>query len=649
MFSNRPSVINHKILKEALRIRTVEEKFLELFSLGKLNGTVHTCVGQEFSAVAFAGQLKKKDFVFSNHRCHGHYISFTGDTRGLLAELLGRASGTCGGIGSSQHLCHNNFFSNGIQGGIVPVAAGYALGNKLKKNGGIGVVYIGDGTLGEGALYETMNIISKWEIPLLIVCENNFYAQSTPQSVNLAGDILARAEAFGIRTDRGDTWHPETLMSQAREAIDYVRDQTKPCFFLVETYRLNAHSKGDDDRDPADVQRHHEKDYLNIFRSEEKAYYQLYKEEIDLEIGSLVDEILQEQDLHIDSYYQPVQKRSDRSWQPLEPVNKRMVELLNTFFRQQIVADDRTVFIGEDIHSPYGGAFKVTKELSFLKPDRVFTTPISEAAVTGIANGLALNGFKPFAEIMFGDFMTLAFDQIVNHASKFHHMFNKKVNCPVVIRTPMGGRRGYGPTHSQTLDKFLVGIDNVKTVALNTLMDPAIIYKSVYAEEHPVIVIENKTDYGKKIGQNRLSNFVYEYNGDAYPVARIRPALSAPTLTIVAYGGMADLLAGMLDQVFTEGDHKPELIVPSCISDLPVDIVAESVAATGRLLVVEEGTGFASIGSELIAAIVESTDIKIRARRVNAHPVPIPSVKSLENIILPDKTRILQEIKASFQ
>ena len=144
--------IHHRLIKLALTIRTVEEKFLSLFSEGKLNGTVHTCVGQEFSALAFAGQLKKKDFVFSNHRCHGHYIAFTGDVKGLLAELLGKASGTCGGIGSSQHLCNSNFFSNGIQGGIVPVSAGYALGNKIRKNGAIGLVYIGDGTLGEGAL-----------------------------------------------------------------------------------------------------------------------------------------------------------------------------------------------------------------------------------------------------------------------------------------------------------------------------------------------------------------------------------------------------------------------------------------------------------------------------------------------------------------
>jgi 2-oxoisovalerate dehydrogenase E1 component len=646
MVNNRIA-INHRIIREALRIRKVEEKFLDLFSLGKLNGTVHTCVGQEFSALAFAGQLKKRDFVFSNHRCHGHYIAFTGDVRGLLAELLGKASGTCGGIGSSQHLCHNNFFSNGIQGGIVPVAAGYALGNKLRQNDAIGVVYIGDGTLGEGALYETMNIISKWEIPLLIVCENNYYAQSTPQHINLAGDILARAEAFGIRTGHGDTWSPEELMVRAQESIDYVREEGKPSFFLVETYRLNAHSKGDDDRDPADVAHYREKDFLNSFRHESPSYYQLYKDTVDEEIDRMVEEILLEDELPIEDYYEKQENRTDSSWRPVEAINKRQVELLNQFFREVIVADERTIFLGEDILSPYGGAFKVTKELSFLRPGRVFSTPISESAITGISNGLALNGFKPFAEIMFGDFMTLAFDQIVNHASKFHHMFNKKVNCPVVIRTPMGGRRGYGPTHSQTLDKFLVGIDNVTTVALNTFLDPAIVYRGVLGQEHPVIVLENKTDYGKKIAQHIPKNFVAEYNADVFPVVRIRPAVSVPTLTVVAYGGMADLVAGMLNEVFLETDRLPELIVPSCISRLPVELVAAAVGRTGRLLVIEEGSAFAGVGGELIAAVVERIG-SIAAKRIAAHPVPIPSVKSLENIVLPDKARILQEIKTSF-
>lgn len=644
---SEPVIIHHRIIKEALRIRRVEEKFLELFSNGQLNGTVHTCVGQEFSAIAFAGQLKKRDFVFSNHRCHGHYIAFTGDVRGLLAELLGKASGVSGGIGSSQHLCNKNFYSNGIQGGIVPVAAGYALGNKLKGNDAIGIVFIGDGTLGEGALYETMNIISKWEIPLLIVCENNFYAQSTPQNINLAGDILSRASAFGIQTYEGDTWNPESLINKARVAIDNVRSSVKPAFFLVNTYRLNAHSKGDDDRNKEEVESFRKKDFLHIFSEEEPGYYNMYLDVVNQEIDAWVDEILKEQELPLEDYYQKKEVVSDTNWIPLESINKRQVELINKFFRDKLVSDDRAVFLGEDILSPYGGAFKVTKELSVLRPDRVFSTPISEAAITGISNGLALNGFKPVGEIMFGDFVTLALDQIINHASKFYHMFNKKATCPVVIRTPMGGRRGYGPTHSQTLDKFLVGIDNVKTVALNTFYDAGIIYESVFSEEHPVLVIENKTDYGKRILASRLNNFIYERNQDAYPVARVKPVVSAPTLTIVAYGGMADELLAMLEAIFLETDLKPELIVPSLISELPIDIIVQSVSNTNKLVVIEEGSVYAGIGSELIASISEKlTNIKVK--RIAAYPVPIPAVKSLEHAVLPGKQRIIQEIKENF-
>lgn len=640
--------IHHRLIKQALTIRAVEEKFLSLFSEGKLNGTVHTCVGQEFSALAFAGQLQKQDFVFSNHRCHGHYIAFTNDVQGLLAELLGKSSGTSGGIGSSQHLCNNNFFSNGIQGGIVPVAAGYALGNKLRNNKAIGVVYIGDGTLGEGVLYETLNIISKWQIPLLIVCENNFYAQSTPQSINLAGDIRARAEAFGIKTYKGETNNPEDLLQDAADAIDYVRNEIKPAFYVVETYRLNPHSKGDDDRNPIEIEENRAKDYLTIFQKEFPDYYSKYIQTIQQHIDTLVDGILLENELPIEAYYVAEKNTCNVNWQVLPKINKRQVELLNTFFKEKITDNKELVFLGEDILSPYGGAFKVTKDLSVIAPLQVFSTPISEGAITGIANGLALNGFKPFAEIMFGDFVTLAFDQIVNHASKFHHMFNKKVTCPVVIRTPMGGRRGYGPTHSQTLDKFLVGIDNLTTVAINTFIDPAIVYAQILQEKHPVIVIENKTDYGKKILHTTALNFVYEVNSDTYPVTKVRPAISIPTLTIVAYGGMADVVNQILQAIFEETDFLPELIVPTKISQLPIDIIVASLNKTKKLLVIEEGSAFAGIGAELIAQVVDQIDFVVAAKRIAAHPVPIPSVKSLEHIVLPDKQRIISEIKANF-
>lgn len=641
--------VQQKQLREALTIRRVEEKFLELFSLGKLNGTVHTCVGQEFSAVAFAGQLRPTDFIFSNHRCHGHFISFTKDVRGLLAELMGKRSGVSGGVGSSQHLCKDNFFSNGIQGGIVPVAAGYALAHKLREADAIGTVFIGDGTLGEGALYETMNIVSKWEIPLLIVCENNFYAQSTPQSINLAGTILDRPAAFGIQTFEGDTWHPTELTDGARRAIDFVRTNRKPAFYLVNTYRLNAHSKGDDDRAKEEVQEFRSRDYLHTFEQDFPEEFLRMKESVDKEINAFLAEIEREEDLPLDEYYKPLHEQAPANWLRLESFAQRQVELINEFFRQQLVQRDDMIFMGEDVLSPYGGAFKVSRELSDLRNDRVFSTPISEAAIMGIANGLALNGFKPFAEVMFGDFVTLAFDQLVNHASKFFHIFNLQVKCPVVLRTPMGGRRGYGPTHSQTLDKFLIGIDNVKTVALNALLDPRKVYASVAREEHPVVVIENKIDYGKKIAAHRAANYRYTFSDEAYPIVKISPIISTPDLTLVTYGGMADIVNGCLDDIFMETELKVDLIVLTQLSPLPLSTIVSSVEKTGRLAVVEEGSLAGGIGSEVLASVLEAIRQPIVARRIGALPVPIPSVKSLEQQVLPDKQRIISELNEYFR
>jgi len=159
-------------LYRAYLVRVVEERLLRLFSEGKLAGTTHTCIGQELSAVALADSLdRERDIIFSNHRCHGHYLAWTDDVEGLLAEVMGKESGVCGGIGGSQHLCGRHFFSNGIQGGIVPVSAGLAFAHKLAGDGGIVAVCIGDGTLGEGAVYEAFNIAAKWRLPLLVMLE----------------------------------------------------------------------------------------------------------------------------------------------------------------------------------------------------------------------------------------------------------------------------------------------------------------------------------------------------------------------------------------------------------------------------------------------------------------------------------------------
>jgi 2-oxoisovalerate dehydrogenase E1 component len=641
--------LNQAVYRDALLIRRVEETFLELFSQGKMNGTVHTCVGQEFVALAFAGQLQKGDTVSSNHRCHGHYIAFTGDWQGLMAELMGKETGVSGGIGSSQHLCRDNFFSNGIQGGMVPVAAGMALARQLDGPTGIGVVFIGDGTLGQGVVYETMNLASLLRIPLLIVCENNFYAQSTPQQINLAGDILQRAEAFGLASRKSDTWNPEELFAAAASSIDYVRTHQAPLFHLVDTYRLNPHSKGDDNRSPEEIRTYREKDPLHLFARQEPDIHQIFLQEINGRIAQVLGELETQGEMAAWEYHSSGSVEEPYTWAATETIEARMVERIHHFFAETMALDKDVLFIGEDVLSPYGGAFKVSRDLSEKYPAQVIGTPISEAAITGLANGLALAGKRPFLEIMFGDFVTLCMDQIINHASKFHHMYNKQVACPIVIRTPMGGRRGYGPTHSQTLDKLLVGIANVTTIALNTLLDPLKIYQRIYTRErHAVIVIENKSDYPSRIGRQSLPNYTFEQSSHDYPVVRIRPSLSTPDVTLVTYGGMAGVVLDAVMEIFFELDLKPEVLVLSKIHPLDCQPILDSVAVTGKLVVAEEGSAFAGIGSEIIASVAAQATAPLAVGRIAAQPVPIPSCKTLESFVLPGKETIIETIGRMF-
>ena len=631
------------LYQRAITIRSVEQKLLDLFAEGKLVGTVHTCIGQEFTGIAVCGALRPGDLVYSNHRCHGHFLSFTDDVSGLLGEVMGKPGGVCGGRGGSQHLCSKGFYSNGIQGGIVPVAAGLAMTLKLRKPGYIGVVFIGDGTLGEGVIYETMNIASKWQLPLLIVLENNLYAQSTSQTQTLAGDICARAAAFGIETTQSSTCDPMKLMQASKQSVDRVRAESRPHFLCIDTARLMAHSKGDDNRDKREIEQYWTKDPIKKFfgRYPEEAHH------IQNEVTQRIDSALA--DLETDELPVAVATSEDAvilspcHWQPttLES-EERMVALLYSCFQRNLKANDRIVMIGEDIEGSYGGAFKVTKTLSQEFPGRVRNTPISEAAIVGLGNGLALGGMLPVVEIMFGDFLTLAADQIINHAAKFRFMYNDQVTVPLIIRTPMGGKRGYGPTHSQSIEKHFLGLPDTMMIALNSRIDPGFIYDRLFATiDRPTIVIENKLLYGMRLCEKVAPGFVLEHTDERFPTTRLRPE-STPHLTILCYGGMLPEAERAADRLFEEHDVVAEIICPAQLYPLNLWPIMESVRQSGRLLVVEEGLGFAAFSAEVIAQLCEHAPGMLqKVCRLASKGHPIPASRELENEALPSTESIV--------
>jgi TPP-dependent pyruvate/acetoin dehydrogenase alpha subunit len=234
--------------KAMLLIRRTEESILNFFSMGKISGTTHTCIGQEANAVGIIGALSPGiDYVISNHRNHGHFLSFGGTPELLLAEVLGRADGVCSGRGGSQHIKYGNFLSNGVQGGGAPVACGIALGEKLRGGGGLVVYCLGDGTLGEGIVYEAANMAALWKAPIIFLIENNGIAQTTLTSNGVAGSLIDRGSAFGLYASYLSSTDVSEISSWADNLITIAKNG-QPVWAVIDTIRLGPHSKGDDTR-----------------------------------------------------------------------------------------------------------------------------------------------------------------------------------------------------------------------------------------------------------------------------------------------------------------------------------------------------------------------------------------------------------------
>ncbi|HUS85461.1 MAG TPA: thiamine pyrophosphate-dependent dehydrogenase E1 component subunit alpha [Anaerolineales bacterium] len=278
---------NAAFYRRMLQIRRFEETVLDLFPRGLFYGTTHTYIGQEANAVGVLAWLREGDIVVSNHRCHGHFLAYGGSMHSLAAELMGRSTGICGGRGGSQHIQWRDFYANGILGGTIPLAAGMAFTEKIKGGDKAVLSFMGDGTLGEGVVYESLNIAALWALPILFIVENNRYAQSTPTRLNLAGEIPDRFKAFGIPVESIDSTDVVEIYEAVEPLLQYVRGNNGPAAFVVHTYRFAPHSKGDDSRDAEEIARYRKKDPLPIQAERlEEAMRRETQESVDVEVAN---------------------------------------------------------------------------------------------------------------------------------------------------------------------------------------------------------------------------------------------------------------------------------------------------------------------------------------------------------------------------
>ena len=314
-------------------------------------------------------------------------------------------------------------------------------------------------------------------------------------------------------------------------------------------------------------------------------------------------------------------------------------------------------FIGEDILDPYGGAFKISKDLSTKFPDRVITTPISEAGIIGIGTGLALEGFYPIVEIMFGDFLTLGFDQIINSAAKFRKMYNNKVRVPLTIRTPMGGGRGYGPTHSQSLESFFMGIPGFKVFNLNIFHN---IYETleqiIIHEPDPKLIVEHKLDYPQKIitkSELEESGFIvdYYYNKSIQNVSISMVEKEDCDCTILAYGHTAFIAKEVVKDIMIDDEIACHLIIPTQLFPLDYSLLIESVNKTGRLFILEEGCYSYGFGSEISASVQKMCFGKLKSPiiRIASDDDIIPASSKGEEKVLINQRKIMDSIITTFE
>jgi acetoin:2,6-dichlorophenolindophenol oxidoreductase subunit beta len=322
-------------------------------------------------------------------------------------------------------------------------------------------------------------------------------------------------------------------------------------------------------------------------------------------------------------------------------VTVRCVEALNAALVRTFERREDVHLIGEDLLDPYGGAFKVSRGLSTRWPDRVITTPISEASLFGVAAGMALRGLRPVLEIMFGDFLALGFDQVVNGISKFRAMYDDQVTLPLVVRLPMGGRRGYGPTHSQSIEKLLLGVSGVRVVAASEHHDVGALLEAAIEDDEPVFFVENKLMYGRpnvRPAGGLIGDLSVRETAGPYPVLTLSGNGFGPAAaTVVTYGGMLPVVVEAVTDLIVEEEVFAEIVVLSELVPDDLSPVLESVARTGALVTAEEGGLTAGLGAELAARVTEQAwdDLRRPVRRVAARDGIIPAAPELERAVLP--------------
>ena len=638
------------------RIRAFEEKTADLFQEGVVKGTAHSYKGEEAIAAGVCAALRDEDIIASYHRGHGHCIAKGARIDRMMAELMGRQTGYCQGLGGSMHIADmelNIMGANGIVGAAMPLATGAGLAAKLQGTDKVAVAFFGDGASNQGVFHESLNLAAVWKLPVIFVCENNQYALSTSYrnttAVTQVSNRAASYEIPGITVDGNDGVEVYLVL---REAVDRARAGEGPTLIEAMTYRHGQHSLRVNLRDPRPEDEL--ESWMNrdpIHRMEQRltseggfseAQFDETTQAVEEELETAVTYGRESPEppinVMLESVYAPHAAHTEPG-----PETERMLsypEALNEALDQEMLRDDRVFLMGEDVGAT-GGIFGVSKGLmERYGPERVRDTPISEATFVGCGVGAAIAGMRPVVEIQIFDFVALTMDMLVNQAAKFRFMLGGKPSVPLVVRGPQGGGIRLAAQHSQSLEAWFTHVPGLVVAAPSTPYDAKGLLVAAIRDENPVVFLEQKLLYLG--GNGPVPEELY-----AIPLGKADVKRAGTDVTVVATSAMVPRALSAATVLERDG-ISVEVIDPRTLQPLDEETILASVRKTNRLLIVHEAWVRGGFGAEVAAMVVDKAFDYLDApvARLGAPHTPMPYNDRLELEVIPSQERIVDAIRA---
>jgi len=646
-----------------ITIRGFEYHLAQAFKEGTLpTEAIHLSIGQECVAAAVCMNLRDSDYLNTTHRGHGHIIAKGADLKRMMAELYGKTGGLCKGKGGSMHVTDGTL---GILGANGIVGAGYLLalgaGFSIKhyhKSDDISVVIAGDGSTNQGMFHEAMNMIALFDLPVLVVVENNLYGEFTHVENHAAEpEIHKRADAYRMESYRIDSGDPESTFIKTAEIIAKIRSDSKPRLVEMMTYRWHGHMEGDEEayRDEAEKRRYQQADPIERLKTElldkgELSQSQLVGLEasVDKNVAEAVDYAIRSElpdnDELLTDIYSPDPPALYEGSIHTEPSSMgkscremSVAQAINTALLEEMKRDPSVFLWGEDV--TLGGYFNVTDGLiDAFGRDRIIDTPISENAFVGGSVGAAMTGMRPVSELLFADFLTCCMDPILNQAAKIRYMTGGQVAVPLTIRTPLGSGIGMAAQHSQSMERFFYGIPGLIVLAPSDPYTSMGLLKSAIRSNNPVLFFEHKLLYPLS-GELPAEEFTL-------PIGKARIVRKGAHITLVTFllgVGIAQEAAAVL------ADRGIEVEIIDLLTLYPLDdrTILESVKKTGHLLTLEEGTSTGSIGSEVISRVCQAgwSLLKRPPAKIASMESPVPYAKNLETLLMPSVEAVVRNIE----